>query len=152
MYTIITDRIFWIYFIIALFFIIIGVGLIMSSTEPNIIAISIIYLISILALLIIVYYAHILNSNNEIDNNYINIFINVIYLSLLIVSTLWAAELNNLDGGPLRTISGILILLGGLLLFSLTTNNYDMYTISYWIALMYIIIWISLTLYVIIPS
>ena len=76
------------------------------------------------------------------------IFIDAIYLSLLVVSTLWAAELGNLDGGPLRTISGIFILLGGLLLFGLATNNYDMYTLSYWVALAYIIIWVSLTLYV----
>lgn len=146
MYTILTDRIFWIYFIIALFFIIIGIGLIISSTNINIIAISITYLVTILILLLIVYYAYLLNSSN--CNNYILIFVNVIFIMLLVISTLWAGEINNLESGPLGSLCGVLIILGGVILFSLSSNNYDIYTFSYWISILYIVIWISLTLYV----
>ena len=148
MYTILTDRIFWIYFIIALFFIIIGIGLIISSTNINIIAISITYLVTILILLLIVYYAYLLNSSNENCNNYILIFVNVIFIMLLVISTLWAGEINNLESGPLGSLCGVLIILGGVILFSLSSNDYDIYTFSYWISILYIVIWISLTLYV----
>lgn len=149
MYTLLTDRIFWIYFIIVIFFIIIGVGLIISSTSNvNVIAISITYLISILILLIIVYYAYLLNSGNEQCNDYVGVFINVIFIVILVICTLWAGEVGNLEGGPLRSLSGVLIILGGIILFSLSNKNYDIYSFAYWATIIFIVIWFSLTLYV----
>lgn len=164
MYVVIHDRVFWIYFIVTFFFIIIGVGSILSSTDPNLILISILWLLSNVALMILTYHASIKwgpvdpNNNSQIcfvDNNSgcfdtgnrVWLFINLLFITLLIISTIWAGELRNQDGGPLKTTSGILILLGGLLLCRL--NNH-IYSIPFWVAIAYLIIWFGLTLYVII--
>lgn len=144
MYTILTDRIFWIYFIVVLFFLIIGSGLIVSSNDDNLISITILWIISNLALLIIVYHAHEYYSQ---QNTYW-IFINVLFILLLVLSTIWAGELGNNNAGPLRAMSGILVLLGGLILYSLSNNEYESYTIPYWISIVYLLLWFGFTLYV----
>lgn len=173
MRTIINDRIFWIYFIVTLFFIIIGVGAILSSNDPNMIIISIIWLLSNVVLMILVYHASVrwgpvdpTNEDNQIcfvdDNsgcfdasNRVWLFINILFIAMLIISTLWAGELGNVDGGPLRTMSGVLMILGGLLLCSLAGGRQfmnDIYVIPFWIAVGYLIIWFGLTLYVALTS
>lgn len=179
MYFIIHDRVFWIYFIVTFFFIIIGVGSILASNDPNVIIISILWLLSNVSLMIIVYHASIKwgpidpENNSQIcfvdsnagcfdTGNRIWLFINVLFIALLILSILWAGELRNQDGGPLRTMSGILILLGGLILSALAsgrlnTEYFDIfsaniYNIPFWIAVSYLIIWFGLTLYVVISS
>lgn len=181
MYVIIHDRVFWIYFIVTFFFIIIGVGSILTSSDPYMITISILWLLSNVALMIIVYHASIKwgptnpDDNSQIcfvDNNSgcfdagnrVWLFINVLFIVLLIISTLWAGELRNQDGGPLRTMSGILILLGGLALVGLSskrldteysmfnTFNTNIYNIPFWVTVAYLIIWFGLTLYVVVLS
>lgn len=144
MYTIITDRVFWIYFIVVLFFLIIGSELIVTSNDENLISITILWIVSNLALLIIVYYAH----EYYYQQNTYWIFINALFIALLVVSTIWAGELGNNNAGPLRVMSGILILLGGLILYSLSNNEYDSYTIPYWISIGYLLLWSGFTLYV----
>lgn len=148
MYTIITDRIFWIYFIVTLFFIIIGSGLIIASNDINLIAITLLWIISNLALLIIIYYAH----EYYYDANASWLFVNVLFITLLIISTIWAGELGNSNAGPLRTMSGLLVVLGGLILYAISNNYYDNYIISYWISIAYILIWLGFTLYICISS
>src|SRR5436190_7994445 len=54
---IIHDRIFWIYLIITLFFIIIGVTSLIVSTDPYILSIIILWILSNIALLITIYHA-----------------------------------------------------------------------------------------------
>ena len=183
MYTIINDRIFWIYFIVTFFFIIIGIGSILGSGNPYMIIISILWLLGNVALLILVYHASIkwapigindeypqicvvdVNSGCFEANNRVWLFINILFLILLIISALWAGELGNADGGPLRKMSGILILLGGLVLLSLNRQSHfkddesiyntiydDIYTIPFWIGILYIVIWFGLTFYVIINT
>ena len=164
MYTIIIDRIFWIYFIITLFFIIIGIGVVISSEGPYLIAISILWIIGNLALMIIVYHSHIFICENNIMGINCNywLFINIIFVSLLIISTLWIGELYNSNSGNLKNMSGIIILLGGIILYKLSTldlkqetNNYSLSegtSISYWMLILYLIIWFGLTLYVIFDS
>ena len=143
--SIIDDRIFWIYVIITLFFIIIGIGLITSSNDPNSIAITILWLISMLALMINAYYVY----NDNINNNYFKIFIIIIFISLLIISVLWTGELWNKNNNQLLIIFTVLILLGGFILFSLRTQTGDINTISYWSSLVFITIWLCLILYII---
>lgn len=170
MLSIIHDRIFWIYFIITLFFIILGMGYILMSNDPYMIIIAIAWLLSNIALVIVVYHASVnwgpVNATNNsqicvIDpdsgcfepNNRIWLFINIIFVILLIFSVLWAGELRNEEGSPLKDISGILILLGGLILSGLVSGYrywYNLYIVPFWISIAYLLIWLGLTLYVII--
>ena len=143
MYNVIDDRIFWIYVIITLFFIILGVGLIISSNDPNLISINILWLISMLALMINAYYIY--NDND----NYFKIFIIIIFISLLIISVLWTGELWNKNDNQLLIIFSVLILLGGLILFALRIEGNDINTISYWTSLIFVTIWLCLILYII---
>lgn len=136
---------------------------ILSSGDPNLILISILWLLSNVALMIVTYHTSIRwgpidpDDNSQIcfvDNNSgcfdagnrVWLFINVIFITLLIISTVWAGELRNQDGGQLKTTSGILILLGGLLLCRF---NDDVYSIPFWFAIAYLMIWFGLTLYTI---
>lgn len=166
MYAMVHDRIFWIYFIVTLFFIILGVESIVIDSDPCTVMISILWLLSNLALMIVVYHASIewgpigdaglqvcvVDSNSgcfEADNR-VWLFINILFILLLIISVLWAGELSNPDAGPLRTMSGILILLGGLILCSLIAGKqfwYNNYTLAFWVAVSYIVIWFALTIY-----
>ncbi len=143
MYSIIDDRIFWIYVIITLFFIIIGIGLIVSSNDPNLISINILWLISMLALMISAYYIY-----NE-NESYFKLFVIIIFIGLLVISVLWTGELWNKNNNQLLIIFTILILLGGFILFNLRIDPNDINTISYWSSLIFIIIWLCLILYII---
>ena len=143
MYNIVDDRIFWIYVIITLFFIIIGIGLIISSNDPNLIAINILWLISMLALMVSAYYIY--NDNDD----YFKIFIIIIFISLLIISVLWTGELWNKNDNQLLIIFSVLILLGGFILFNLRIESDDINTVSYWSLLLFIAIWLSLILFTI---
>jgi hypothetical protein len=137
------------------------------------IIISILWLLSNVALMIIAYHASIkwgpVDPNNLIsqicvvdsnsgcfeESNRIWLLINLIFIALLIISCLWAGELGNKDGGFLRTMSGILILLGGLVLCGLASGKYFMrniYVTSFWISVGYLVIWFSITLYIVITS
>ena len=140
---VINDRIFWIYVIITLFFIIIGVGLIISSNDANLISINILWLISMLALMISAYYIY---CDNE---NYFKIFVIIIFISLLVISVLWTGELWNKNDNQLLLIFSILIIIGGFILFVLKPQSDDINTISYWSSLIYVTIWLCLILYII---
>lgn len=169
MYTIIDDRIFWIYFIVTIFFIIIGVGLIVMSNDPYVISITMLWLVSNLMLMILVYYTSLRWSPNDIEeqicvidansqcfdiNNRTWLYVNILFIILLIISTLWAGELGNTDGSPIRTMSGVLVLLGGIILCKLSINDLHkrefICSFPFWVAIGYLIIWLSLTLYVVI--
>lgn len=168
MYDIIHDRVFWIYFIVTFFFIIIGIGSIITSNNDYMLIISILWLLSNVGLMILVYHASIrwgpVDPNSDepqicvVDSNSgcfdagnrVWLFINILFLALLIISVLWAAELGNTDAGPLRTMSGVLILLGGLLLCSLSSGSgfmYEVYIAPFWIAVGYLLIWVGLSIY-----
>ena len=157
MYNLVYDRIFWIYFIVALFFAILGVGYIITSIDDHMLIIMVLWLLSIVLLLIIVYHASIYwspgpvcvvdgNSQCFEPSNRIWLLINIGFVVLLILSTLWAAELSNLDAGPLRPLSGVLILLGGLVLCSLST--YLTADIPFWSCVAYLFIWFGLAMYI----
>jgi hypothetical protein len=172
MYAIIHDRIFWIYFVVTLLFIVIGMCSIISSNDPNRIFISMGWLFANILLMILVYHASIewgpndprakyaqicffdKNSNCWAPANRTWLFINLIYVVLLIMAILWAGELNNTDGSPLRTMSGVITLLGGIILCNLIqckgtgSTYYNNYIIPFWIGVVYLVIWFALTLYV----
>ena len=133
----IRDRIFWIYFIITLFFIILGISLMIGSSDPQIIVISILWILSCVLIMLVIYHLSYLQS-------WMWLFINGIFLALLIVSTLWTTELNNSSSDQFHTISGIFIILGALILTSMIND----YIVPFWFALGYIIIWLGLTIYI----
>ena len=155
------DRIFWIYFIITFFFVIIGMVSIFTSNDRYNIFISIVWLLSNVILMIITYHASMKWMSYAVDYECLNtdnrvwICVNLLFIVLLIISTLWAGELYNNDAALLRPISGILVLLGGLALCGLCSGRkflYNEYVLSFWLAVAYIVIWFGLTLYVVITS
>jgi hypothetical protein len=89
------------------------------------------------------------NSHCFDANNRIWLFINILFIILLIISTLWAGELGNIDAGPLRAMSGILILLGGLVLCGLAYIRLYNYVTPFWVSVIYLLIWVGLTLYIV---
>lgn len=159
MYTIIYDRIFWIYFIVTFFFIIIGMTFILSSTVSYMIPISILWLLSNVFLMIIFYHASIrwqpgsydicvLDSNSECFNpsNRIWLFVHFLFILLLIFAVLWAGELGNTNASLIKSLSGIFILLGGLLLFKF--SSVSQFTLPFYISIFYLLIWFILSFYV----
>lgn len=141
------ERIFWLYFLITIFFSIIGVGMILWNND-NAWSLTIFWLISNFALLIIIYIASI---NIWFKDNINWWIINVIFLILLILSVVWAVEFNDVT---IRTTIGVLILFATLILYSFARTNesndfLDTENPSYilWIIVGYLIIWTSLTLY-----
>lgn len=163
------DRTFWIYFIVTLFFTVIGTSLILSSNDPYMIIILIGWILANVALMIITYHASlawapidhndsvicVIDSNAhcfDVDNR-LWLFINMLFILLLIISTLWAAELSNGDAGPLRSMSGVLMLLGGLVMYhlsGLSLSGPD--STPFWMAVGYLLIWFALTLYMTLTS
>ena len=163
MYSLLQDRIFWIYFIIALFFVILGIGFIISSNDPHMLLIAILWLLSAVLLLIIVYHGSIYWAPGNIDNlicvadndspcfepsNRTWLIINLLFVVLFIIGTIWAAEFTNLNESSI--FSGVFILLGGLLLCALSTDyNYMTAEIPFWSAVAYLLIWFGLIMYVV---
>ena len=149
--TVISDRVFWIYLIVALFFVIIGLSLIFNSGDPYSLVISILWLLSVIALLIIVYEQSHADTKCILDNNCLSgssqiwIYINILFLLLLILGTVWASELGGTESGGTSSSSGILILLGGLLLTGLVRQK--QYSVPFWVAVFYVLIWFILTFY-----
>jgi hypothetical protein len=134
---------------------------------------SVLWLLSNVSLMILAYHASISWAPRTSDEENIQIcvidadsgcfdpanrvwlFINVLFVILLVISVLWAAELENPDAGPIRTMSGIMILLGGLLLCKLINDNrfnYDVYITPLWVAILYLLIWLGLTIYTVLSN
>ena len=111
------DRIFWIYFIIVLFFIIVGITT-MQNVSPTII---VLWLIANLSLLILMYYAISLkeypdyNVINFVDNR---ILINCLFIIILILASLWIGNITSTSSDVL----GIILLISGLMLADITTR------------------------------
>lgn len=166
----INDRVFWIYFIVTLFFIILGLSMILSSGDAHSVILSVVWLISMIVLMVIVYDASrkwdpasaygadevcLLDSKSwcVTPSNKMWFVVNVLFLLLLILSTVWAAELHNTESGPTGTISGVIIMLGGLLLCGLTAGaNPVIYngtlTVPFWVSAVYLLLWFGLTMYI----
>lgn len=156
MYGVVNDRVFWIYFIVTLFFIIIGIGSIMSTYNTHTVVLSVIWLLASIVLTIIIYYASLIwgpanpgvcvvdkDSGCFEPDKRIWLFANVLFIIMLIISVFWASELNNPDSGPLRTMSGILLLLGGLIFIKLV----HMHSLAFWFTIVYLILWFILATY-----
>jgi hypothetical protein len=173
MYEALQDRIFWIYFIITFFFIVIGVYYLSMIGEALIFIVGLLWIISNLCLLILIYYASVkwnweddtcsdqkcntietfLGNETGISKGII-FFIHVLFLTMLVVSNLWAFELQNNtntdNNNTLQSIYGILLILGGLLLTKLSLHkSFDMYAhISpFWVSIIYLVTWFGLTIY-----
>jgi len=166
---IIHDRIFWIYLIITLFFIIIGVTSLIVSNDPYILSIIILWILSNIALLITIYHASLnwypekllyCKSDSQIcetcfsGNKLIWILINVIFLVLLILAILCAGQFSDANPTILKSVSGIFILIGGLSLITIASHckisGFSCFIIPFWSCVSYLIIWWGLTIYTII--
>jgi len=187
MYAFVTDRIFWIYLIVTLFFAILGVTTIVSSNNPYIALLTIVWLLGSVALLIIIYHAslycteigcnqsfpvlinpetlanpetYITYGNKSVNEEGIGyyrrptsgtwIMINVLFVAILVLATLWGAELGNTDGGIWRSMSAILVLLGGVLLTGLLNGHGIMANVlfaPFWVAIVFLLIWLGISIY-----
>lgn len=168
MYIVLNDRILWIYFIVTLFFIIIGLNLILTSSSIYSLILGVAWLFGHIALMFLVYYVSLSWSANKMW-----LFINLVYIALIFMSLLWVQELDNIEHSYLRTMSGIIMILGGLLLLGLgiyPQNHIDAYSQNemdtypqneiypqnrstwYYDSIMpgiaYLLLWFGLTLYV----
>lgn len=125
-------RVFWIYFVITLFFIIIGLASLFTGNVPA--WISIFWLLSIIFLMIAVFNSYIESGQTA--------WINILFIIMLVISYMWTFELksqeNNLDA-----VEGIALLLFGLIISISTTK----YTISFWSMVIYLLIWFVITVY-----
>lgn len=159
----IQDRIFWIYFIIALFFIIIGLTCLSYYKSPYVLILSALWLLSSIFFLVIIYHTSILWNPTD-DNNLLICFvdadvgclkssnkfwllINFFFIFILIFSVLWTSELYNPNPSFLKPFSGIIILISSLLLFSFSLPHLNKNSLFYWSFLFYLVIWFWLTLY-----
>lgn len=154
------DRVFWIYFIITLFFIIVGITLLSPGFNQESF-ITILWIMSNLSLMLMVYHASLTwqphtticiidnNSGCFQSGNRVWLFINILFITLLIISAMWAGEFNNTTETYLKTTTGIMMLLGGLILFSLSNYNNDNIDsiIILCFTIFYLISWLFLTIY-----
>lgn len=160
-----TNRIFWIYFIITFFVIIIGTMALINSNDNNMIWIGILWILSNVILLIIVYgiFLHQYDFPKKWDDNskWKIIFpchpfmslINLFFIISLILSTIWVFELSSKNNSLVSSISGIFIIIFGLALtcFTPTICNQYLLSLPFWLSTIYILIWFSLTFYVLNP-
>jgi hypothetical protein len=141
------NRIFWIYFIIGLFFIIIGMTFIMAAPTPHMLALGIVWMLSNILLLIIVY--HIYIAWRDRAHYTTLLLLNLLFLGMLILSVLWAGELTKAEGSTLQTMAGILIIIGGLFLAGSPTAEFNKNNnLIIGLVSLYLVIWLILTLYV----
>lgn len=125
------DRIFWVYVIIAFFFVIIGVNYIIDKNIPW--TVLFLWLVSIVLLLILIYYTKNINSILSIG----------LFIFLLACSVIWLAELTNDQMNGKQSLFGVAAILGGLILLALVCNKQNFI----WLAFFYILIWIILSIY-----
>jgi len=143
MYYIIDDRLFWIYLIIILVFVVIGISAIVGNTDSLISVIIILWIIVNVILLFLVYLA----MTYAVHFSGINCFLlNCVFVFILIFSTLWASEFTYATGDTLRSMAGVLTILGALLFLVLIIPNKDINAI--WLNIAYVFIWMGLTIYV----
>ena len=180
MYEIIDNRTFWIYFIITFIFIVIGTTFILISDNYYKFIIMFVWMISNVLLLCLIYHSSYLlspliklkpcsTSENYVSlerykdccvidsdskclepKNRIWLYINILYIIILILSTVWTTEINNLNAKGFLTCSGVIIVLGGLLL-SLHSGNDIIHNPSIF-SIGHLAIWICLSIYVAIKS
>lgn len=120
-------RIFWIYLIITLFFVIIGLFSMLSSNLP--ITIITIWFFSTIISMMLIYRSPLSKISTSI-----------FFIILIVLSTFWAIESTT---GVWRAMSSIIILMCAIYICALSLND----VVSYWLCLIYCILWLILTFY-----
>ena len=104
------DRIFWLYFLIVLFFVIIGITSFFSVGRfslSTLVVIATLWLVAQLALLFMIYYG----TCNQEFSSLRNTSMIILFIVLLIISVIWVGQLE----GEFSPLYGSLILLIGIL-------------------------------------
>lgn len=147
MYYAVADRIFWIYFLIILLFTIIGSYLIFSSVIAQPIFIFAIWIAINVGLLVMVYSAVNIECYNGrwIPNKH-HLFtrINLLFVILLLAGLLVVDRLE--QSSTIAAMAGIVALMGGLIFTRILAND----GVSLAAAVIYLVAWLILILYVII--
>lgn len=172
------DRIFWIYFIVTLFLTILSIASLTTSNNPYTGYLTTAWILSVIALLVLVYHASNISNNSQIEftellspeklatpETYRNpssvgyyqqashgtwIIINILFITLLILATLWAAELRNTEESVWRSMSAIFVLLGGILLTGILNGHRIMDNVlfaPFWVAIAFLLLWFGIALY-----
>lgn len=126
------SRIFWLYFIITAFFVIIGLKTLITSVDVNMVYIMILWIFNQIILTIVIYNA---------SFNFDNFIIKILFVLLLVLSTVWASEFNN-PSHDICIMLSIFILIISLLLFRICCD-----TFSFCLIVVYLITWFIFTLY-----
>src|SRR3990167_7686308 len=119
-------RAFWIYFIITLLFVIIGLESLISASIP-------IWTITFWVLSQVFLMIAISESYKTSQNA---VWINSLFIIMLIVSYIWTYEVDSKENN-LDSITGIALLLVGLIL----CTRVKIYTIPFWALVAYLLVW-----------
>jgi hypothetical protein len=162
MYTIIDDRVFWIYFIIILFFDIIASWLILTSNTYHYTIITILIIVSSILLLITTYHISLLlspNKNNDIcfldrnsqclaPTNRLWFIVNLLFIILIVLSVVWSAYFEETENEIFfKAMMGIIILLISLIFCMYSYTITPSYSLPFWSAVAYTLIWFCITMY-----
>lgn len=132
-------RVFWIYAMISIFFSVLGMLYLVEFTTKHTVWISVLWLLANIILTVLVYCVV-----SDIEPCFLDItwiLANTVFVLILVFSVIWAGELSTDSNSALGVSSGILIVLGGLLLSSAASG------ISFFMGCAYVIVWISLCIY-----
>ena len=142
MTVIIYDRIFWIYFIVMVFFLIIGLNFIITNTSltnSKAIIIGMFWAISIINIFIVIYFlTHYITYQATCleSNNRSLLIINIIFILILILATIWTTDFK-------QPLLGVGVLIGSLIICA---YSYP-FPFVFWLALTFLLLWLSITFY-----
>lgn len=153
------DRLFWVYCLVSLFFTILGVVYLSQSNGSYLIfpwVISNMCLLYCIYILSIAYMPSIscfdLQNREDITcsikSSWKWIIVNLIYLAILIIGLLWCTDYSNPQAGIFRSISVILVIIGGLSLLAFGRNvekSYNYYSPFFWTMTFFLLIWLILS-------
>lgn len=151
------DRVFWVYCLVSLFFTILGIVflsynnkgtyLIFPWTVGNICLLYCVYMLSLSYIPFQICTARVLDNPCLIKSSWKWISVNVIYLAILIISLLWCVDYGNPQAGIFRSISVVLVLIGGLALLAFyrdVEKYYNYVSPFFWTLVGFLLVWLVL--------
>lgn len=121
-------RVFWIYFIVTLFFLIIGLGSLFATSAPLWLILT--WTLATLLLMVATYFTYL--EFNQIW------WLTVLFVFMLVVSHMWTFEVTDRQTD---TLASLTLVLAGLVL----TLNVTKYPVAFWCLVGYLLFWFALT-------
>lgn len=150
-------RRFWIYFIVSLFFIIMGLTLYTGDASEDVsVSITVVTLWIIAGLLLFISVFRLSERTGFYSNDEERLItkpkvlwfiVNLMYVIYLALSTVWLTELNSNSSSWIRTIFGVIIILVGLVLARVLLDDRDMkITFDLVIIFLFCITWVIMSI------